>query len=312
MILFACMAGFSMNAFAQQDSIDHEINRLLGCGCFDCPSEDDDIFRQNLVYSVEALHQHLNDTTPCAKNRVHYLTAIMLNFVDSSNYDIVFRYNLLYARDTTNKENYYSSIVDLVRKTVLKGIKLPPSVMQFISSPEFYKATTWKLPLLISYLDMYGEIENLKKWGQTQLLSEHAKGKLMISLLRLGDISTTKEYIAVTPTNSHDWNNYITGLNYARTKPATERLIRLLNNKEKIRYSTYSYSDDSQTYYTTVRSLVLETLFYVVENFPLKEIDVPYEEDHFSEASEADIKKVKRWFKDNPDYKIIRRSDYNY
>ena len=88
--------------------------------------------------------------------------------------------------------------------------------------------------------------------------------------------------------------------------------IPFQNNKEKIRYSAYSYSDDPQTYYSTVRTVVLEELALIVEDFPLKEVDVPYEADHFSEASEKDIKKAKRWLKKNPNYRIIRRSNYNY
>ena len=144
-------------------------------------------------------------------------------------------------------------------------------------------------------------------------LNELQEERLLVSLMRLGDSAATQKYIAMTPAqNSNDWNSYIVGLNYARTKPATERLISLLNNTEKARYSAYCYSDDPQTYYTTVRTLALKTLTRVVEDFPLKKIDVPYEYDHFSEASKEDIKKAKRWFKKNPNYKIIRESNYNY
>jgi hypothetical protein len=236
----------------------------------------------------------------------------MLNYVDSSNYDVVFQYNLLQARDTTIAKNYYNSIVDIVRATVLEGIKLPPSVIQFIGSPEFYKATTWELPLLVSYLDIYGEVENLKKWGKMHSLNERTNNKLMIALVRLGDNVTTKEYVKMVPKNSRDWDSYLTGLDYARTKVTTERLIQLLNNKTKIEYYNYARSNDPNTYYTTVRSYALEELSQLIENFPFGKMEVPYESDHFSEIPEADIKKAKRWFKDNPDYKIIRRSNYNY
>jgi hypothetical protein len=220
---------------------------------------------------------------------------------------------MLYARDTTNKQNYYNSIVDIIRATVLKNIKLPPAVVRFIGSPEFYKATTWELPLLVSYLDMYEEVENLKKWGRTYTLDVLQEEVLTVSLVRLGDSAATQEYIATTPTNSDDWELYILGLNYARTRPATERLISLLDNKEKIEYSDYCYSDDPKPYYTTVRTLALEILAPIIENFPLKRVRVPYDiKLHFSEASEQDIKTAKRWLKKNKNYKIIRQPDYAY
>jgi hypothetical protein len=319
--LIACMASISIAVFAQQEEIDMEVNRLLscGCGCFRYDAEKKEnmnVFVQDLSYSVQKLHQHINDTTPCAKLRVYELTREILNYADSSNYDTVFYYTLLYARDTTNKRNYYNSIVYAIRNAVLHDIKLSNYVTQFIGSSEFYKATAWQLPLLVSYLDMHGEIENLKSWGSNYTLTEHAKTKLTIALVRLSDSVTTQEYVTMTPPNTNsdywNWNTYITGLNYVRTKSATERLINLLDNMEKIGYSRYSYSDDPQTYYTTVRTLALETLALVVENFPLKEVDVPYEADHFSEASEKDFNTAKRWFKRNKNYKIIRRSNYNY
>ena len=317
-LFVACMASTVHSAFAQQEliAIDKEISRLLSCGCrcFEYNTREKiDVFKQNILYSAQKLHRHINDTTPCAKIRVHQITRRLLNYVDSSNYDAVFHYNILYARDTTNKENYYNLIVDIIRTTVLEEIKLPLSVTQFIGSAEFYNATTSRLPLLISYLNLSEEIENLKKWGETHSLNEFQRRMLLVSLVRLGDSAATQKYITMTPAkNSDDWGKYIIGLNYARTKPATERLISLLNNTEKTRYSSFSYSDDPQTYYTTVRTLALETLVYVVEDFPLTNIDVPYEYDHFSEASKEDIKKAKRWFKRNPNYKIIRESDYNY
>jgi hypothetical protein len=160
---------------------------------------------------------------------------------------------------------------------------------------------------------MYEEVENLKMWGNSHTLTEHAKTKLTVALLRLGDSITTREYIATTPTNSDDWDIYITGLNYARTRPATERLISLLDNKEKIEYSEYCYTNIPQPYYSTVRTLALEKLALIIEDFPLERVEVPYDQKfHFSEASEQDIKKAKRWLKKNKNYKIIRRSNYNY
>ena len=320
-ILVACMAGISVSAVAQRKAIDYEVDRLLKCGCqcFDYQTNENmDILKQDLSYSVQKLYRHVNDTTPCAKIRVHRLTQRMLSHVKLGGYDTVFYYNLLYARDSSNKTNYYNSIVARIKSnTVQDRIKLPPSVTQFIASPEFYKATTWELPLLISYLDMFEEIDNLKKWGNTNThrLTEHAKAKLLVSLVRLGDSATTQEYLAMIPADSSywDWDTYINGLNYARTSPATERLINLLNNEEKMEYSRYSYSDVPETYYTTVRTVALEKLARIVDGFPLKRIGVPYKpNDHFSEASEQDFKMAKQWFKRNPNYKIIRESDYNY
>jgi hypothetical protein len=309
---------YTRDTATQQETIDQEINRLLSCGCrcFDYEADENmDILTQDLSYSVQKLHQHVNDTTPCTKMKVHRSAQRLLNRIDSSSYDIVFHYNLLYARDTTNKRNYYNSIVYAIRNTLLHEIKLPPSVIQFIGSPEFYKADVREVPLLISYIDMYDEIENLKQWGNTHSLDENAKEKLIVALLRLGDSATTREYITMIPTNDNYWNwdRYILGLNYARTRPATERLISLLDNTEKIRYSSYSYSDAPQPYYTTVRTLALEILAPIIENFPLERVDVPYDiKLHFSEASEQDIKKAKRWLKKNKNYKIIRQPDYTY
>jgi hypothetical protein len=314
-ILLACTASATFGAIAQRDAIDKEINRILSAGCKDFEDRDDDkVFRQDLAYTVEKLHSNLNDTTPCAKIILRSLTAVMFNYVDSSNYNVVFLYNLLQARDATATKNYYNHIVNMIRSTVLGKIKLPPSVVQFIGSPEFYKVTTWELPLLITYLNMYEEVENLKKWGGTHSLNELQKEALTVSLVRLDDSATTQNYVAMTPTDSSYWNweIYITGLNYARTKATTERLIGLLDNKEKVRYAGFCYSDDPQTYYTSVRTLALEKLVSIVEDFPLKEVDVPYETDHFSEASEKDFKTAKRWFKKNKNYKIIRKPNYAY
>jgi hypothetical protein len=310
-ILSVCIASIAFGATDQHESIDSEISRVINVGCRKYEANDD-VFKQDLAYTVKKLHYYLlNDTTPCAKTKIHYLTAVMLNYVDSSNYDIVFQYNLLYVRDSTN--NDYNSIVALIRKSIVrKNIKIPPSAAQFIGSPEFYKATTWELPFLISYLDMFGEIENLKNWGKTHSLDELQQEALTVSLVRLGDSTTTQEYVTTTPTRSVEWDSYITGLNYARNKPATERLIKLLDNTEKANFLRYSYSDDPQTYYTTVRTLALETLALMVEDFPMKRLAVPYEDEHFSEASEKDFKIAKRWFKRNRNYKIIRRSNYNY
>jgi hypothetical protein len=324
--LLICFVGMSLQSFAQREAIDQEIERMLANGCEEYEMKEEEIgvnndggiiykfvYERDLAYAVQQLHKHVNDTSPCAKIRVLNVTNMLFSYVDSSNYEEVFRYNLMYARDTSVKKNSYNLIVSDVRSAVFGKIKMPPYVQQFIVFPEFYQKTTaWKLPLLISYLDMYGEIENLKKWGKMHPLTEHAKGKLVVALLRLGDSVTTQEYVATTPTNSKEWNNYITGLNYARTKPATERLVNLLDNNDKVRYANHCDNDDPEDYYTSVRSLVLETLLKIIENFPLEKVKIPYEEDHFSEAPEKDIKKIKQWFKDNSDYKIIRRSNYNY
>jgi hypothetical protein len=318
LILIICIAGLSHKGHAQHEVVDNEIKRLLDCSCdFHGCDENMDIIMRDLAYSAQASYLHFNDTTPCVKLRMSRLLIRMLNRVDSSNFDAVFQHCLYLARDTSIDINYYNSIVEIVRnKLVRDGIEPPSAVMQFIGTQEFYKASTPDIPLLVSYLDRIEEVDNLKQWeNKNQPLKAIQQEYLLVALMRLGDKTATKKFIAINPTDNNfglNWRYYLIGLNYARTIPATKRLIELLNSKEHIKCIPKCYGDDPSTHYSTVRTFALQQLSHIVENFPF-EVDIPYNWDtHFSDLPEEDFKKAKRWFKDNPNYKIIRKSNYNY
>jgi hypothetical protein len=320
MILIACTAGFYLQGVAQHEAIDKRIDSIF----IDVQNSDSDIdmkiFSQNIVYSLERLYQYRNDSMAVASTKKIPLKQIvysriigLLKETDSINFEVVFQYCLLCARDSTNKNSYYNSIFNQLRTHIMKTQQIPSFVKNFIGSPEFYKITDWKLPLLVSYLDMYNEVDNLKKWGDAHAGDKLQDDILAVALLRLGDKNITKKYIKLTPTNGHDWVSYIDGLSYARVPQSVERLIKLLNSKERVECVPYCDSDDPEYHYSTVRAYVLQQLAEIIIDFPALKVAIPYnEKEHFSDLPENIFKEVKQWLKDNPNYIIIRKPNYNY
>jgi hypothetical protein len=300
-IILISIVAATLTTFAQHEAIDKKIDSVLISTDFDS-NEDIDILKTDIAYSIEKLYGHRNDSVYLMMNvnyiqkeKTYNLIMQLFNNADTAHYEAAFKYALRCAQDSTVKRNYYNSIVHTIRKTILSERPIPYSARQFIASPEFYS-----------------EVENLKTWERAHLLKEFEERQLLLVLLRLGDVATTDKYVKVKPYDAQLWKDYIDGLKYAMTQPAVTRFIYLLDSKDKVKNVPWNDPNDDYVHYSTARSYALQKLSEMVENFPF-EVDIPYNWDtHFSDLPEEDFKKAKRWFKDNPDYKIIRKSNYNY